>query len=408
MIKFALRRNLKYPALLIVFNCLRAIEKYLIIIFLEFDITPCSTLLMFLGEILAGLIYYLKDYKYFSNNKKENPIQFINIGYYKSVKSTPRDKKSKIIFLIFISSFFDFIQFLFSVALIKYVNKSITLEQRFRGILTIYTALLSRCFLNLNIDLHQRISIFIILICLVSLIISEIIIIKFDFFFPAINLIYIAITLFFVHLFCSFQFIIEKYLLEYNQTNPYLLLMIEGIFGIIISIIYYVFFSPLDDIIRFYNKKSPFEFFMLIMGFIFYMILSGGKNLFRLLTTKIFNPMTTTFMDYLFNPFYIIVSFIFFGDFISDGERNWITFGTNLFISCIISFFGGVYNEFIILFCCGLDRETHNQIVRRSVMDKNLSNLYEDDDDISLTNSASPYIFPLQEINNSKINEFSE
>ena len=383
MIKFALRRNLKYPALLIVFNCLRAIEKYLIIIFLEFDITPCSTLLMFLGEILAGLIYYLKDYKYFSNNKKENPIQFINIGYYKSSKSTPKDKKSKIIFLIFFSSFFDFIQFLFSVALIKYVNKSITLEQRFRGILTIYTALLSRCFLNLNIDLHQRISIFIILICLVSLIISEIIIIKFDFFFPAINLIYIAITLFFVHLFCSFQFIIEKYLLEYNQTNPYLLLMIEGIFGIIISIIYYVFFSPLDDIIRFYNKKSPFEFFMLIMGFIFYMILSGGKNLFRLLTTKIFNPMTTTFMDYLFNPFYIIVSFIFFGDFISDGERNWITFGTNLFISCIISFFGGVYNEFIILFCCGLDRETHNQIVRRSVMDKNLSNLYEDDDDIS-------------------------
>ena len=407
MIKFALRRNLKYPALLIVFNCLRAIEKYLIITFLEFDITPCSTFLMFLGEILSGLIYYIKDYKYFSNNKKENPIQFINIGYYKSSQSSPRDKKIKRIFLIFVSSFFDFIQFLFSVALIKYVNKSITLEQRFRGILTIYTALLSRYFLNLNIYLHHCISIFIILICLVSLIISEIVIIKFDFFFPVINLVYISVPLFCVHLFCAIQFIIEKYLCEYNQTNPYLLLILEGMFGIIISIIYYIFFSPLDDIIRFYNKKSNFEFFMLIIGFIFYMILSGGKNLFRLLTTKIFNPMTTTFMDYLFNPFYIIVSFIFFGDFISDGERNWITFGINLFISLIISFFGGVYNEFIILFCCGLDRETHNQITRRSILDKSISDLYEDDD-ISVTSTTSPYIFPLQENNKIKDNEFCE
>ena len=182
--------------------------------------------------------------------------------------------------------------------------------------------------------------------------------------------------------------------------------MIEGIFGIIISIIYYVFFSPLDDIIRFYNKKSPFEFFMLIMGFIFYMILSGGKNLFRLLTTKIFNPMTTTFTDYLFNPFYIIVSFIFFEDFRFDGKRNWINFGINLFISCIISFFGGVYNEFIILFCCGLDRETHNQITRRSILDKSISDLYEDDDE-SVTSTTSPYIFQLQEIK-AKANELYE
>ena len=139
MIKFALRRNLKYPALLIVFNCLRAIEKYLIIIFLEFDITPCSTLLMFLGEILAGLIYYLKDYKYFSNNKKENPIQFINIGFYKSNQNLPKDKIAKRIFLIFVSSFFDLVLFLITVAISKYTNKSITFEQRFRGILTIYT-----------------------------------------------------------------------------------------------------------------------------------------------------------------------------------------------------------------------------------------------------------------------------
>ena len=208
MIKFATRRNLKYPALLIMFVCLRAIEKHLTIMFLKFDITPFTPILMFLGENLVGLIYYIKENKFLSKNKKE--IQFTNIGYYKSSQSTPRDSKIKIIFLIFVSSFLDFIQFLFSVALIKYVNKSITLETRFRGILTIYTALFSRCFLNLNIYLHHLLSIVIILICLVSLIISEIVIIKFDFFFPVINLVCISVPLSFVHLFCAIDLLLKN------------------------------------------------------------------------------------------------------------------------------------------------------------------------------------------------------
>ena len=235
MIKFATRRNLKYPALLVLFNGLRALERHLAESLFKIDITAYTIILMFVGEILAGLIYYIKVNKFLSKNKKE--IQFTNIGYYKSNKIIKKDKKIKIIFLIFVSTYLDFFQFLFSESHIKYVNKSITLEQRFRGILTIYTALFSHCFLNLNIYLHHRISIYVILICLVSLIITEIFIQKFDFFFPVINLLYISFVLFFVHFFCAIEFIIEKYLLEYNLTNPHLLLMLQGIFGIILLMV---------------------------------------------------------------------------------------------------------------------------------------------------------------------------
>ena len=146
---------------------------------------------------------------------------------------------------------------------------------------------------------------------------------------------------------------------------------------------------------------SSIKFILLLICFILYIILSGGKNLFRLLTTKIYTPMTTSFMDYFFNPIFIIVSFIFFNDFSIDGKRNWINFGINLFLSLIISFLGCVYTEFIILSCCGLDRETHKQITNRAILDSYITELNEvndgdiNDDDVdydNLTSSSSPYI----------------
>ena len=139
MIKFAIRRNLKYPLQLLISNILRDADNYLIKYLLDFNNTSFFIILMFFGEFLGGLIFYIKEYNFLSKNKKENPIQFINIGFYKSNQNLPKDKIAKRIFLIFVSSFFDLVLFLITVAISKYTNKSITFEQRFRGILTIYT-----------------------------------------------------------------------------------------------------------------------------------------------------------------------------------------------------------------------------------------------------------------------------
>ena len=55
----------------------------------------------------------------------------------------------------------------------------------------------------------------------------------------------------------------------------------------------------------------------------------------------------------------------------------------------ILSFFGGVYNEFIILFCCGLERDTHNQVIQRADNEKEFSVLFEGDDDDEKRNESN-------------------
>ena len=50
--------------------------------------------------------------------------------------------------------------------------------------------------------------------------------------------------------------------------------------------------------------------------------------------------------------------FIIENDFLSQGERNWFYFIINVIIALIISFFGCVFNEFLVLTFCGLEYET--------------------------------------------------
>ena len=45
-----------------------------------------------------------------------------------------------------------------------------------------------------------------------------------------------------------------------------------------------------------------------------------------------------------------------------------------------ITFTGFVYNEFIVLFFCGLKRETHDQISKRADIDKIEMNVINSDD----------------------------
>ena len=87
MIKFAIRRNLKYPLQLLISNILRDADNYLIKYLLDFNNTSFFIILMFFGEFLGGLIFYIKEYNFLSKNKKENPIQFINIDFINLIRT---------------------------------------------------------------------------------------------------------------------------------------------------------------------------------------------------------------------------------------------------------------------------------------------------------------------------------
>ena len=385
MIKFSTRGNIKFPLQLLLWNILRKFESSLISYFLGFDNSLIFTPLMFLGEFSAGLIIYLYQKKFLQKQKNSEKIKnksitlIVTEQYLKAI-----DSKTKIFFLIFNSALFDFVQFGLSLHTPKFVNVTGSIETRLAGFLTIFDALFYLYVLRFNIYRHQKFSLIGIGICLFLIIFSE-------FFFQDINIFLtygqfvLVILLIFVVQFCSAMVdSIEKYLFEYNQLNQFLALMFEGIFGFFLTVIYAFFYNPFDDIVAMMKNNSTGNFVMLILALILYLILSGVKNAFRVTTTKIYSPMTTTFMDYILNPFYLTYDFASGFDYFTNGEINYSYFILNLILSIIISFLGCVYNEFLILFCFGLERDTYNQITKRSFTEQELitlNNIMEPDEE---------------------------
>ena len=121
MIKFALRRNLIYPLQLILYNFSRHIEVYLIKYFLKYNNSLIYTTLMFLGEIFAGLIFYLYHEKFLLKENKSKLLEKINIGY-REERKLKIDSDKKINFLIIVAAFFDFVHFIMFHEISKYCN----------------------------------------------------------------------------------------------------------------------------------------------------------------------------------------------------------------------------------------------------------------------------------------------
>ena len=376
MMKFALRNNLKYPLELLIFSFLRDLDNILIDYFFNFDSLIYMSL-MFLGEFFFGLIIYFHQKHFLNKNKGPKVNTYKSIILISNQENLAIDSKTKIIFLVFIAGFFDFVQFMMSLYTPQFLYISGSLISRLAGFLTVFNALFYYYVLKLPIFKHQYISLIIIGICLILVIITE-------FIFQEINIFLsygqfsMVFLLNFLLQFCNSMLdSVEKYLFEYNHLNSYLCLLLEGLFGFILSFIHGLFHSPFEEIIEFKKINSTSEFTILIFLLILYLALSGLKNAFRVATTKIYSPMTTTFVEYILNPFYLIYYFCSDNDFITNGNKNYAYFFINLIISLIISFFGFVFNEFIILFCCELEIDTHSQIVTRSIKEEEILNLSE-------------------------------
>ena len=59
-----------------------------------------------------------------------------------------------------------------------------------------------------------------------------------------------------------------------------------------------------------------FLFFLLII----YIVLCGLRNVYRVITNRIYNPMTRALADYFLNPLFVIVNY-FEGDFFIEGKK---------------------------------------------------------------------------------------
>lgn len=383
-IKLALRPNLIYPLQYLIWNAIRDIETTLINYFFNFSNSSIYCFLMFFGEFLSALIIFTYQKKFWmkKRNKPKTDHYHLPILSTKDRFLKQKDGPIKIIFLIFICAFDDFLQFFLYFHLSKFINISTTLGPRLYAIYTIIIALLYYYTLKFPLYRHHFFSLFMIGICLI-------LVITFEFIFQEIN-IFLSYVEFLLALFIVFMIILckvtlvltEKYLYEFDNYDPFKALLYEGIFGLVLLIIYLIFNNPFKSLLLIYEKNSKSNFAIFIIALFIYVILSGGKNSFRMITTKIFTPMTTTFIDYFLNPVYMIYYFCVNEDFIkSNGEKKITQFIINLILSFCISFFGGVYNEFIILFFCELERDTHDQVkLRASIKESELGIVLEEDD----------------------------
>ena len=366
MIKFALRRNLIYPLQLIIWNLVRKLETMLISYLFKFN-DLIYTPLMFIGEFLSGLLIYFYQ-KRFIKNKNNKPSKFFSITLIQGVNNDiiSPDNTIKMHLLIGFVAFFDFIQFMiWTVTVPKYLYISDSIVSRLSGILTISDALFYYYVLRLTIAKHQLFSLIIIGISLVIVIISEFLFQHINIFLQYSDFIFMLLLTFLCEVLGALIDSIEKYLFEYDFLNPFYVLMLEGFFGFFMSFLYFLIPGYWEDIKHIFGTLSANDLTIFIFLLILYIILCGGRNVFRVVTTKIYSPMARALTDYFLNPLYLTYDFCVKQDFITENERNIPYFILNLILSIIISFCGCVYNEFMILFFCGLEHDTHSQISKR-------------------------------------------
>ena len=365
-IKFALRRNLIYPLQLIIWQLLRKIETIIIGHFFNFNDSLFYTPLMFLGEFISGLIFFLYQKNFLKEKKVAPKIFSINLIYNKENMVSP-DSDKKIFVLLFFGAFFDGIQFLiWTVNVPKFIGISGSIVSRLSGILAISSAILYYFVLRLQIFKHQLFSLIASGICAIIVIATEFIFQDINIFLSYGNFVLVVILAIISQILSAFLDSTEKYLFEIDFINPFFALMFEGLFGFIMSFLYFLIPGYLEDIKHAYKTFSTGELVGFTLLLFLYIILCGGRNVYRVVTNKLYSPMTRALTDYFLNPLFIIYDFSVGNDFLKNGERNIAYFIINLIISFVISICGCVYNEFMILFCCELERNTHELVSRRA------------------------------------------
>ena len=391
MIKFGIRHNLLYPMMLASFTFMRNVENILMRKLLDFNGSVILTLIMFFAEFISGLILY--KYQLRMSKKKGTTLMGISLKQNSSYKSNSNSNNITLYILIFSISLFDFTEFtIINYYFPKCHYQSNTLVIRLQNLATLFSSFFYKYLLKFNIFKHQKLSILIIFFCLISIIISE------NFYVVNIEEYFSIIILMLVnYFFFSLIGITEKFLLEKTYINPFQMLMIEGIFGIILTSIFSIFVeNPFKEIKHFYNKnKENNKNMYLVFSLFICFLLNAGKNIYRVSTNKLYSPMTIMLTESIMDPFLIIYYHICENDL-----SNYFWFIINIVLSFIMVFFGFVFNDFLVLYCCNLEHDTHYEISRRTSKKENNRLLSEIE--VSLNDEYLVRLGKENELNNPK------
>ena len=372
MLKLGFRKNNFYPLMLLLFIFLRiVIEKILKIHPYKKNIDFIISFLIFFSQSLIGGIIYL--YYYYRKNKVDERVLKLGLCFSSSSGSVfmyktneIKDNKCKKIWLMIFASFFNFVGCVIRsddvVNFGKKEENNSQLEIRIRSIQIIISSLLCYFTLRLNIYRHQKLSLIVISILLV-------IIITFEFIITS-SWEYKLLSIIFVILSCSsraFLDVTEKYLFEYDYINILAMLIYEGLIGVFFFIIYFIankeYKNQGKNIIK---DMSYFDWKLVtfILLIILYTIISGFRNAYRVTTNKFYSPMSRALFESTLDPFLFIYNFFTFKTY-EESRVKWFFFSFILFSLLLIAFFSLIYNDFLVLNCCGLDYNTYSGINSR-------------------------------------------
>ena len=168
MIKIGLRNNLFYLLMLTIFNFLRNVDSIMMNQIIGLKSSLILTFLMFFGEFIVGLFIFIYQISFLRKKKRiENTFMGIKLIEGSCEISFP-DSEFKILFLIFVISFFDFIEFMMATLYLpQFKDISNSLTKRLNGILTISSALLCCYLLKMPIFSHHILSLAMVFVCFI-------------------------------------------------------------------------------------------------------------------------------------------------------------------------------------------------------------------------------------------------
>ena len=385
MLRLGIRPNLIYPIYFIIWSLLTNIVKIITSKLFIFSGVLVYTFLMFLGELIGGYFVYKYQDKFIKGKKEKN--EMINSNKFSLIEGEGQrmnrlDNLYMILFLIFMTALFDFLEFILSVYYIDRIKRiSSTLQLRLGCVLIITSSILNKYLLQFQIFRHHIFSLIIHSICLIIVIITEYSFQEFNGIITTRDLSLAIILSIFSYIFINFDDVIEKYLIEYDYVNPFIILFRQGVFGLIFTILNAIYENPFKELQNVHNNNSVGMFILFLFLLLLYFIFGIFKNIYRMFTITQITPMYKNLVDIIINPIYIIYYFAEGSDFIRNGKRNYLYFFTNLLLSIIFDICGLIFNEFIILFCCRLDHDTFKSISFRAESLEELNIINDDNEE---------------------------
>ena len=325
-----------------------------------------SLFIMFLGESLSFFLWIILKFKLKERDRAKTIV-------FQKKKSCLKRFLNKIYipFLIFFCSFCDFCGSFnyyeyYSYSILKFSDNFDNLNKIFLCLFVTYNEIY---ILNIQTYIHNIIGLIIINISLIDVIIYSIIrnLNQLDFLS---FLLFFIITLEYQYI-ESVLYTIEKKLNFEYFISIYKLCFYEGIFGIILTIIYrffsvFIFKNDNSFLIHIENKEGTFKTILILF---LYCILTLIYNICRLKISEA-RPC--------FNVIGDIFSFFFLDIFNGIVKNIW---NIESYISTIFSLIGSfIFCEIITLNFCDLDKNTKNQTIKRGI--KDLMNCTSNEDPI--------------------------